>query len=118
MASGVCLTREETGWLEHSLPVYSASPGYNYNGSYYTHYGYRYNPSTDAYNGKYLYWYNETTREVDNTNSPIYKTQYRYRDRHLIYTYYFYRNENLESTGYPSGSDISNITEWVQYRAK
>ncbi|MGI6197344.1 MAG: InlB B-repeat-containing protein [Eubacteriales bacterium] len=58
------------------------------------------------------YW--EQTRYVD----PVYKTQYRYRDRHLIYTYYFYRNENLESTGYPSGSDISNITEWVQYRAK
>ena len=118
MASGVCLTYEDTGWLDHSLPVYQQNPKYYYNDGYYTHYGYRYNPSTDAYNGKYLYWFKETTRQIDDTNSPIYKTQYRYRDRSLIYTYYFRRSEDLESSGYPSGDNISDVVEWVQYRAK
>jgi len=42
--------------------------------------------------------------------------QYKYRDR--VYTYYFYRTENLESPTQPSGSLISNVQEWVQYRAK
>ncbi len=55
------------------------------------------------------------TQEVVSTN---YKTQYRYRDRSLVYTYYYKKDESKESTTYPSGSNISNIQEWVQYRAK
>jgi uncharacterized repeat protein (TIGR02543 family) len=51
-------------------------------------------------------------------NSNINTTYYRYRDRSLIYTYYFYKTENLESATYPSGDDISEIKEWVQYREK
>lgn len=35
-----------------------------------------------------------------------------------VYTYYFYKDENKESTTSPSGSDISNVQEWVQYRVK
>ena len=75
-------------------------------------------------NTKYRYVYacyaNEApyaykTQEVASYN---YKTQYRYRDRSLIYTYYFYRTENLEATSYPSGSNLSNIQEWVKYREK
>lgn len=68
--------------------------------------------------GKYMYVYADspyTTQEVVSTN---YKTQYRYRDRHLVYTYYYKKDESKESSGYPSGSNISNIQEWVQYRAK
>ena len=42
--------------------------------------------------------------------------EYRYQDR--IYTYYFYRTENLESQTQPSGALISNAQEWVQYRLK
>lgn len=46
-------------------------------------------------------------------------TQYRYRDRSLIYTYYFKRSENLESTTVVTASDtISNVQEWVRYRVK
>lgn len=40
-------------------------------------------------------------------------TEYRYRDRSLIYNY------NLESASNPSGqSNVTNIVEWVQYRVK
>lgn len=56
-----------------------------------------------------------------NSGSPYYVapiTQYRYRTRSQIWTYYYYKTEEQESYSYPSGSDISNITEWVKYRAK
>lgn len=68
--------------------------------------------------GKYMYVYADdpyTTQEVVSTN---YKTQYRYRDRTLIYTYYYKKDESKESATYPSGDNISNIQEWVQYRAR
>lgn len=48
-------------------------------------------------------------------------TEWRYRDRSKVYTYYFKRNLSKEAATYPtapSGCDISNIQEWVQYRAK
>ena len=48
--------------------------------------------------------------------API--TQYRYRTRDQIWTYYFYKTEEKESSSKPSGSDISNIKEWVKYRPK
>ena len=56
-----------------------------------------------------------------NPGSPYYLppiTQYRYQTRSQIWTYYYYKTEEQESYSYPSGSDISNITEWVKYRAK
>lgn len=68
--------------------------------------------------GKYMYVYADdpyTTKEVTSTN---YKTQYRYRDRSLIYTYYFYKDDIKESTTIPTGDNISNVQEWVQYRVK
>ena len=74
-----------------------------------------------AIDGCPIYWYNEQTRQIGDTNSPIYKTQYRYRDRSKVYTYYYKRNLSKEAAEYPvapSGCDISNIQEWVQYRAK
>ena len=46
------------------------------------------------------------------------KTQYRYRDRSKVYTYYYQRSDNKESSTYPSGSNISNVKEYVQYVAK
>lgn len=46
------------------------------------------------------------------------RTEYRYCDRSKIYTYYFNRSEYKESASYPSGDNISNIQEWVQYRTK
>lgn len=69
--------------------------------------------------GKYMFVYADdpyTTKEVTSTN---YKTQYRYRDRHLNYTYYYKKVEKKESTSNPSGqNNVSDVQEWVQYRAK
>lgn len=87
-------------------------------------------PANGTFNGynRYQYWYNGTnyisvyacspytTQEVVSYN---YKTQYRHRDRSKVYTYYFKKTENKESTTNPSGkSNVSNVQEWVQYRAK
>lgn len=71
--------------------------------------------------GKYKYgsyantlWWNQwTTSEVASYN---YGTRWYYQEP--IYTYYYYRDANEESTSCPSGSDYSNIQHWVQYRAK
>lgn len=49
---------------------------------------------------------------------PFKTTQYKYRDRKKVYTYYYRKSENKESSSYPSGNNISNITEWVTYRLK
>lgn len=116
-SSGVCTTYEDTGWLDYSLPwektSYFGGKGYS-----------SFNPSwsdraiADGLASKDRNWYYEETRVVDDHNSPIKKTQYRYRDRYQIYTYYFTRSENKESSSYPSGDNISNIQEWVQYRTK
>lgn len=109
--SGDCTVIEGTGWLDSPLEHqadHSCGPAYGK--------GFR-NEAGVVYSG--IYWYNETTQVVEDYNSPIYKTQYRYRDRYQIYTYYFYRNEDgKESTSYPTGDNISNIQEYVQYRTK
>lgn len=58
-------------------------------------------------------WYNQVTRQVE--VSPAY-TQYRYRDRSKIYTYYLTKTESKESTEEPAeGNGISNIRHWVKY---
>lgn len=67
----------------------------------------------------YKYWHGTNydtywpLREYDDVS---YGTRWYFQDP--VYTYYFYRDENKESTSYPSGSNISNIQEWVKYRAK
>ena len=48
--------------------------------------------------------------------SDNYATRWYYQDP--VYTYYYYQDNNLESDAYPNGDNISNIVEWVQYRAK
>lgn len=82
-------------------------------------YKYYYNASTgNTISGNYITVWKcptFTTKEVTKTH---YKTQYRYRDRSLVYTYYFKKTENKETSTYPTGANISNIQEWVQYRAK
>ena len=60
-------------------------------------------------NGEYTWW---------EENEYAQKDQWRYRDRYQIYTYYFNRSENKESSSYPTGDNISNIQEYVQYRTK
>ena len=107
--SGICLTYEDTGWLDYSLKKEGTT---YFGGKEYAEYG------RGQVNGKDIWWYNQSTKQVDDITKPIYKTEYRYRDRTLIYTYYFKRTENLELGAYPTGNDISNIQEWVQYRPK
>lgn len=82
--------------------------------------GSEYSPSaTLNYDNVGLIWFNQETRYTDDLTKPIYKTQYRYQERSKVYTYYFYQDvDNLESTTNPSGNDIFNVIEWVQYRNK
>lgn len=56
------------------------------------------------------YWY---SREYDDVQ---YGTRWYFQDP--VYTYYFYKTENKESSTYPNGSGISNVQGWVQYRMK
>lgn len=65
------------------------------------------------YNGSNYrtYWY---LREYDDIS---YGTRWYYQEP--IYTYYYYKDENKETTIDPSGtSNVSNVVEWVQYISK
>lgn len=76
----------------------------------------------------YKYWYSSSNYMVvykcgtgDNTGGQYktYKTATRWYYQEPVYTYYFYKDESKESTTNPSGqSNVSNVQEWVQYRAK
>ena len=75
-----------------------------------------------------LYWLREEQQWV----SDNYKTQYRYRDRNKVYTYYFKKEENKDSeiypeyqllssvsdSNHPTGDYMSDVQEYVQYRTK
>jgi len=81
-SSGICTTYEETVWLDEPLPwnkVWS-----NAQNRYNEGYGYGYTAEGKT-GGKKIFWYNEDSQLVDDLNSPIYKTQYRYRERYVIY---------------------------------
>ena len=46
-------------------------------------------------------------------------TEYRYRDRALVYTYYHTKTEAMESESEIAPSDtVSNVQKWVQYVVK
>ena len=45
-------------------------------------------------------------------------TQWRYRDRSKVYTYYYKKTESKEASTEPSGDNITNVQEYVQYRLK
>lgn len=49
-------------------------------------------------------------------NKPIYATRWYYQDP--VYTYYYYKDEAKEAANNPTGDNISNIIEWVQYRSR
>lgn len=56
---------------------------------------------------------------VDSENySTQSTTYYRYADRTETTIYYFKRTVQQESQTRPSGSDVSNVVEYVQYRSK
>lgn len=74
---------------------------------------------------RFMYWYCDTnwtgvymcdpftTQEWVSDN---YGTRWYFQDP--IYTYYYYRDVNKESGSNPSGSNISNVQEWVRYIPK
>lgn len=81
--------------------------------------------SMGVYAQGYKWWYNGTNYMTVWKDTPFtarewvsdnYGTRWYFQEP--IYTYYFYKDENLESEDYPSGSNISNITEWVRYRPR
>ncbi len=90
---------ENSNWYGHTTYryYYQAANGNTRSGSY----------KVVIYSGTEQQWVSDN-----------YKTQYRYRDRSQIYTYYFYKTEGKESSSYPSGDNISNVQEYVQYRTK
>ena len=62
-------------------------------------------------NGKYTtYW---PLKEYDDIS---YGTRWYYQEP--VYTYYYYKYVSKESGNRPSGNNISNVKEWVRYRAK
>lgn len=70
-----------------------------------------YTVSGDAYR-----WYAQETRKVEATAAY---TEYRYRDRELIYTYYHEKTEPMESIfEIAETEEISNVQKWVQYVIK
>ena len=95
-------------WARHSGPdvTYQLPNGY-----YSSITGQRFSGAACGVCGATNQWHLERTYTVDN-----YATRWYYQEP--IYTYYFYKDENKESSSYPSGSDISNIQEWVMYREK
>lgn len=102
-AHGSCTIYDEIN-LSYSLPVYNSSLGT---------YG-PYNSSKFSHSGD-SYWFSGGSSWVP----AVTHTEYRYRDRSLIYTYYFKKTDNLESASDPTGqSNVSNVVQWVQYRVK
>ncbi|MBR0146170.1 MAG: leucine-rich repeat protein [Eubacterium sp.] len=108
-ATGVCQTYENTNWLDSPLPdewdgeFTGYGRGYDVNGNYVT-----------GRNGSRwdMWWYNPSTRTVEATSAY---TEYRYRDRSLIYTYHLYKLDQMESNEEVIASDsISNVQKWVK----
>jgi len=109
-SSGICTNYESTGWLDYSLAFEKTQ---YFGGVAYSAYG------RGQINSKSIYWYNEQTRLVDNYDSPVYVSEYRYRDRSKVYTYYYQKNEPNESKTEVVASDtIANVQKWVQYQVK
>ncbi len=87
-------------------------------GNYSVGYKYYYTAATgNTVSGKYItVWKCDpfTTQEWVSDN---YGTRWYYQEP--VYTYYFYRDVSKEATSNPTGqSNVSNVVEWVQYRAK
>ena len=99
-------------WISYQLPANKYSGGMQ-------HYG----PHSDGY----LYFKADGTAgglspfERDRWISQGYTetwTEWRYRDRSKVWTYYYNRVLDKISTTYPTGENISDIQEYVQYRTK
>lgn len=110
-SSGLCTNLEYTNWLDNPLP-------YDTSDSDGAQYGRGYNADgvkvTNRNGSRWdIPWFNQNTRQAQVTAAY---TQYRYRDRYKIYTYYLKKTESLESSTQVTASDeIDNIQRWVKY---
>ena len=96
---------EET-WFDYELPTSSGYTVICYDGS-------------DTWANRWVKANYDGNYSTDKTwTRDIYEDQWRYRDP--VYTYYYYRDVNKETTsGDPTGqSNVSNVVKWVQYREK
>lgn len=97
-----------SSWARHSGPdVTSPLP----NGYYSSTTGQRYSGAACGTCGATNQWHLDYTYTTDN-----YATRWYYQEP--VYTYYYYKDENKESATTPTGENISNVQEWVQYRVK
>lgn len=97
----------ETGWIDTDIGMTSLSTSQkcSCHGTFYGYY---------VYGGKHYYYKNSQQVQV----TAAY-TQYRYRDRSKVYTYYYKKAESKEATTDPTGQDnVSNVQEYIQYRSK
>ena len=106
-------------WIDYMLPWKKSSGGMDW-----------YGPGPETYYGTNLYFKADGTAgglspfERDRWISDGYTkkwTEWRYRDRSLIYTYHFYQDVAKFSDSYPtapSGKEVNSIVEWVKYREK
>lgn len=100
---GYCTVYDEIN-LSYSLPVYNSSLGT---------YG-PYDSSKFSHSGD-SYWFFGESKWIP----AVTHTEYRYRDRSLIYTYYHTKTEAMESNTAVAESDtISNVQKWVRYTVK
>jgi uncharacterized repeat protein (TIGR02543 family) len=98
----------EEKWFTYELPVYD-------NGSQ----GTSIRVDGSGYRNRWVKADYEGNRSVDKTfTRDIYRDEWRYQDP--VYTYYYYRDlHNLEKNYNPANeANVSNVVEWVQYRAK
>ena len=77
--------------------------------------------SMGNYSQGYKWYYNGTNYRTMwleyEWDDVQYGTRWYYQEP--VYTYYYYRDVNKESSSNPSGqSNVSNVVEWVRYRAK
>ena len=93
----------ERGWTDEQLNYYGSQDSNQYG-----HF--------DIWGTNSNAWYNQSTRQVQTGGGY---TEYQYRDRYQIYTYYFKKVESKESSTEVRTSDsISNVNKWVRYIEK
>lgn len=93
----------ERGWTDEQLNYYGSQDSNQYG-----HF--------DIWGTNSNAWYNQSTRQVQTGGGY---TEYQYRDRYQIYTYYFKKVESKESlTEVRTSDSISNVNKWVRYIEK
>ena len=101
--SGIyCGTLQTKGWQDGALPNWGSGTG---GGTTFQKYG----SSSDP-------WYNQQTRQVDNTSSPIYKTKYYYTDTYYTYNFWRWKNWSDWSANAVSATDTRAVETKLQYR--